>query len=273
VDINCPKIDWLTFTSWESEVFCAWKKWQNEKSEPAQEGKIKMYAGTWAGSTFVGEGLQGGKKHYIVRVSGEESHEAFNKLDVEGFKCTRIDIQITEPLPVGYSARQLADDLREGNWGSFERDCRLIENTDHLDTVYIGSGKSDRFARVYVKEGDEEKRYLRFEVEHKAEWAELIAERYKAGGSLGGVLKDFLTQLPLEDKQGVLKGFVGLLDDVEEGLIVPRKEKDPDATLEWLHEQVGPVLMRYLNDHEKGTGVATWLMRMVNNSNVFKEKN
>jgi hypothetical protein len=123
---------------------------------------------------------------------------------------------------------------------------------------------------VYVKEGEEEKRFLRFEVEHKAEWAEIVAQRYNDGGSLGGVLMDFLGTIPTEDNQGILRGFVGLLEAVEAGLLVPRKEKDPDSTIEWLHEQVGPVLIRYLNDHEKGVGVATWLMRMINDSNVFR---
>jgi hypothetical protein len=77
-------------------------------------------------------------------------------------RYTRIDLQITIPLPEWHSARALKDHMGAG--GAM---VELIEGKSGLDTVYIGSRESAHFWRVYVKEDENKRRFLRFEVEIK----------------------------------------------------------------------------------------------------------
>jgi len=262
--IDYPQIDWLTFTTWENQIYQAWQGWQNEQEGDEKAGKIKMYSGLWRGNSFIGEGRQGEKAHGLVRVSGGDSHNAYYQLSGCGYaKCTRIDVQITTLLPAGYSARKFFDDVVEGQSEKCERDVRLIENTDGLDTVYIGSGSSNRFARFYVKLVEEVK-HLRFEVEHKAEWAEAVSNSLlEDTGSLAGALLDFLGSMDFEDSQGVIKLFTDLLDGVKSGLTVPREARDKNKTLDWILEQVTPAMIRLLKDHDTGPYLAPHLQNLI----------
>lgn len=262
--IDYPQIDWLTFTTWEGEIYKAWQEWQREQEGDEKTGKIRMYSGIWRGNSFIGEGRQGDKAHGLIRVSGKESHNAYYQIFSCGHaKCTRLDVQVTTPLPEGYSARKFADDVRAGQSGQCERNVTLMENSDGLDTVYIGSGSSNRYARIYVKLVDEE-RYLRLEVEHKAEWAETVSESLQDGtGSLAGVLLDFLGSMSLEDSQGIIKLYTDLLDGVKSGLTVPREARDKNKTLEWIFEQVTPAMVRLLSDHDTGGYLAGHLNSLV----------
>ena len=262
--INIPQIDWLTFTTWEEPVYKAWQEWQSLQLGDVKTGKIRMYDGIWRGSSFIGEGRQENKAHGLVRVSGSESHKAFHQISKVGeAKCTRLDVQITTPLPEGYSARQFADDTRAGQSGQFSRSIRLIENSDGLDTVYIGAGSSDRFARFYVKLVDEV-RYLRFEVEHKAEWADLVAKSSKGEVAvLAGVMQDFLESMAVEDSQGVIKIFTQLLNSVKAGLKIGYEVRDKNKTMEWIMDQVTPAMIRLLKDHDTGPYLASHLQNLI----------
>lgn len=270
--INVPQIDWLTFTTWKDADFRAWQGWQNEQPGELKAGKIRMYEGIWRGNSFIGEGRQGNKSHGLVRVSGAESHEAFYQLSECGYtKCTRLDVQVTTPLPLGYSARQFADDIRAGQGEQFKRAVRLLENDDGLDTVYIGSGSSDRFARFYVKLVDEV-RYLRFEVEFKAEWADLIARDLQTNENvLSGVLMDFISSIGVDDTQGVIKMFSDLLVSAKAGLKLGYDVRDKNKTLEWILEQVTPAMIRLLHDHEIGSYLANHLNSLVERHFYDKE--
>lgn len=262
--IDYPQIDWLTFTTWDNQIFRAWQGWQHEQEGDEKAGKIKMYSGIWRGNSFIGEGRQGEKSHGLVRVSGGDSHNAYYQLLRCGnAKCTRLDLQVTTPLPVGYSARKFADDVRAGQSEKYKRDVRLLENSDGLDTVYIGSGSSNRYARFYVKLVDEV-RYLRFEVEHKAEWAEIVSNSLlDETGSLEGSLLDFLSSVGFEDSQGIIKLFNDLLEGIKSGLTVPREARDINKTLEWILEQVTPAIVRLLADHDTGSYLANHLEGLI----------
>lgn len=264
MDLNVPMIDWVTFTSWDHEVYNAWREWQNHEEGEIQTGKIRMYDGSWKGSSFIGMGLQGESNHAMARISGSESHRAFNELVKIGeAKCTRLDVQITTFIQIDYSARKLVDDLRGCQSGEYSRSVRLIENDDGLDTVYIGAGSSDRFARIYVKQADE-KKYLRFEVEHKREWAETVAKKYKLGEiTLAGVLVNFIDTIGSNDTQGVIAMFYDLLDGVKAGLVLPSRVHDDDKTMDWIFDQVTPAMIRLLADHDKGPYLANHLRVLV----------
>lgn len=262
--IGVPQIDWLTFTTWSDTDFRAWQQWQQGQNGELKTGKIRMYEGIWRGNSFIGEGRQGNKSHGLVRVSGGESHEAFYKLSNCGYaKCTRLDVQVTTPLPLGYSARKFADDIRAGQGQQFKRAVRLLENDDGLDTVYIGSGSSDRFARFYVKLV-EDVYYLRFEVEFKAEWSDLIAKEFQEDETvLAGVLLDFIDSVGVEDSQGVIKMFTDLLAAAKAGLKLGYDVRDKNKTMEWILEQVTPAMIRLLSDHDTGSYLASHLQNLV----------
>lgn len=264
MNLNVPQVDWLTFTSWDEGVYIGWKQWQRLQKGEIRAGRIPRYEGAWLGSIFVGEGIQCESKHALVRVSGEDSHRAFSELVECGeFKCTRLDVQITTELPAGYSARQLVDDLRAGQSGEYRRSVRMIENDDGTDTVYIGSRDSDRFARLYVKVIDGEK-YLRFEVEHKSSWAEIVSKTYiEQKDCLASVLMDFLTSIGVDDSQGVLRGLEKILDAVKAGLLLPSVIRDDDKTMGWIMNQVTPAIIRLLADHDKGPYLANHLLDLV----------
>lgn len=262
--IDIPLIDWVTFTSWRESCYLGWNKWLNLQDGEPVLGKIRMYEGSWCGSAFVGVGVQGGEFHAMARVSGASSHDAFCDLVQYGeAKCTRIDVQVTTLIPINFSSRKLVDDLR----GKQDRDIRHIENSDGLNTVYIGSGSSDRFARIYVKEL-EGKRYLRFEVEHKREWAILVSEKYKADKtSLPGILNDFLQSVDVIDSQGIIPQFMALLGNIEAGLVYPYSVDDKNRTYQWILDQVTPAMVRLLNDHDIGPQLANHLHKLLEKNN------
>ena len=269
MQINYPQIDWLTFTSWDINDFICWTYWLKKQSGEIREGKIKMYSGFWVDSSFVGQGLQGNKNHYIARVSGEFSNSVYHDLWSQNVKATRIDVQITKKIPDNYSARKFIDSLRSGDWGTYERDLQLIENSDGLDTVYIGSKKSDRFARVYVKNSLEGK-FLRFEIEYKGDWANTISQSFHDDQYvLSSVLFDFINSIPL-DSEGVLQEFLDLISDVKSGISIPRRVISEESTYTWLIEQVSPVIWRYLNDHDRGADLASFLVKMIYQSGAGK---
>jgi hypothetical protein len=267
--IDYPQIDWITFTSWKAEDFLNWRDWQKNQAGEVKDGKIQMYSGYWVGSAFVGQGLQNNKNHYIARVSGELSSDIFHDLYSSEVKATRIDVQITKKIPENYSARKFVDSLRSGDWGNNKRDLQLIENSDGLDTVYIGSRKSERFARMYVKPSSEGN-FLRFEVEYKGDWANTIAKAYLVDYRvLSSLLFDFINTLPL-DLEGVLQGFLDLISDVRSGVVIPRRVVPDENTYSWLIDQVGPVIWKYLNDPDRGADLANFLIKMIYQSGAGK---
>jgi len=267
--IDAPAVDWLTFTTYENDHFQGWQLWQKKLSGEKKAGKIRMYDGEWVGSSFIGQGRQGSRAHGLIRVSGSESNQAFfDLLDIGFDKCTRLDIQFTTPLPLEYSARKFADDLRSGQVGEYQRSVELYENGDGLDTVYVGSKKSDRFARFYVKENDG-KRYLRFEIEHKNTWAEIVSKNLQSGdASMAGVMLDFLDTIQLDENQGIIRLFTDLLDSFRAGLKYPKHLTDDDSTITWIMEQVTPAIIRLLNDHEWGIVLRNHLQKLLDDREI-----
>lgn len=268
--IGVPEIDWLTFTTWENTVFNAWQDWQQTIQGDQKTGKIRNYEGEWKGSSFIGEGRQNNKAHGMVRVSGSESHKAYFDLMRCGYaKCTRLDLQITLDLPENYSARKFADDLRSDQTGDCQRSILLMENSDGLNTVYLGSRKSDRLARFYIKAvGDpgQEERFIRFEVEHKGEWARVVSENLSNGNAdISGILLDFLDSIEVDDSQGIIRKFKDFLNGIKAGLTISREIRDDNKTFTWILEQVTPAMIRLLNDHDIGPYLADHLSGLLEN--------
>jgi len=267
--IDAPAIDWLTFTTWDELEFLRWQEWQKNVTGDEKLGKIRMYDGKWKGSSFVGEGRQNNRSHGLIRVSGSDSNQAyFELLRGDYAKCTRLDVQFTTPLPAGYSARNFADDLRGGQQGEYQRTIDLYDNSDGFDSVYVGSKKSDRFARFYVKELDDQK-YLRFEVEHKGAWADVVSKAIQQDrATMAGCLLDFLKSIEVDDTQGVIKLFEQKIEGFEAGLSTPKVIRDKNKTMLWIMEQVTPAMVRLLNDHDVGRELFDHLQGLLDESKM-----
>ena len=62
-----------------------------------------------------------------------------------------------------------------------------------------------------MKEADDQ-RYLRFEIEHKNAWAQIVAKSLQSGNAeMAGVMLDFLDTIKADDSQGVIIKFRDLL--------------------------------------------------------------
>ena len=126
------------------------------------------------GSIFMGVAAQNGKPHYLLSIAGYLADGALRH-DFGSARCSRIDLQLTFPKPADYSARSLKDELLSSVDNARNREVRKIGlvESDGYDTIYIGSRKSDRFTRLYIKELDDGD-YLRYEVELKGRVARSV---------------------------------------------------------------------------------------------------
>jgi hypothetical protein len=274
--LNVPLCDWLTLTSFEKSVFNAFDKVfdayleRHDVNEVAAE--VRGYVGykgfTGTGSCSLTEGRQSDRRHYQFQVTGGDS--AITSIDaqqmVSGAKCTRIDLQVTVEQPEGFSARALADALNAASWSGTPRIIRLIENSDGMDTVYIGSQKSHTLIRIYVKEiGAEGGFAVRFEVQVRkprshAFWVDLCTGETDVGSFLayefGRLPKiDILLWSVLED----------VLSETPTGVHLPKVVKDMSKRFVWFNTQVYPALQKLVNDHDYGEHVAFMLAELLKN--------
>lgn len=264
---DTPLIDWITLTTFDQMTFVRWEVKQLAIETPGIDYKIRGYQGLSKGSCFLGVGEQNKKSHAMLRVSGSESHMAFwNYYNPASVKCTRIDLQITIDLPDNYSARQLTDDLREA---VKNKNIAIVENTNNLDTIYIGSRTSDRFCRIYVKEIDKNF-YLRYEVEFKGAWAETVSKAIFENMPLSPILNSYLETISCEDKQGILNLIKSKLSDFDSGLSNPKIKRDNNKTYNWLIEQVTPSIIRILHDHDYGEYLKQHLLEVIADNTIDK---
>lgn len=264
---DTPLIDWITLTTFDKMTFVKWEVKHLQIDQPGIDYKIRGYQGLSKGAYFLGVGEQNKKSHAMLRVSGSDSHKAFyefyNNVSV---KCTRIDLQITIELPENYSARILTDDLREV---IKNKNIAIVENTDKLDTIYIGSRKSDRFCRIYVKEIDKNL-YLRFEVEFKGCWAGTVSKALFENMPVSPILNSYLDTMNCNDSQGIIKLIKSKLADFDSGLANPKIMRDNNKTYNWLIETVTPSIIRILNDHDYGPYLKQHLIDIIAENTIDK---
>lgn len=264
---DTPLIDWITLTTFDRTTFVKWEVKHLAIETPGIDYKIRGYQGISKGSFFLGVGEQKKHNHAMLRVSGSDSHKAFyefyNDLSV---KCTRIDLQITIDLPDNYSARKLTDDLREV---VKNKNIAIVENTNNLDTIYIGSRTSDRFCRIYVKEIDKSF-YLRYEVELKGSWAETVSKAIFENMPISPILNSYIETINCDDSQGILNLIKSKLTDFDSGLSNPKIKRDNNKTYNWLIDQVTPSIIRILNDHDYGEYLKQHLLEVIAENTIDK---
>lgn len=255
--IEQPACDWCTVTTFvhteATRLFNACAANGKGHKKPLT---IMGYEGSqWEGA-FWGQGRQRDRVHYMARASGETAHYWLKDIsDTCPGRATRVDLQITIPMPANYSAHRLDNDLRTlANWEGKGRARAINTIFGHpigMDTVYIGSWKSDTFTRVYVKESNG-KRYLRLEIVFKGDHADPIYTRCCVGGqdAINSIMATECKNMP--DVPDLLP-FKEILAAYECGrLIRGHREHDENGTIRWLRNQVSPTVFRMLNDHDYG---------------------
>ena len=260
---NFPAIDALRLTTFDSKAFDILSRAVGPMMLDGDDLKIMQYEGRKSGPIFMGVGTQQGKDHYLFEVKGEQSDQLGRELvKIEGLKATRLDVQLTLPLPANYSARSLYDTCLKGAWQGVQGRApqpRLFQNPDGMDTVSIGAKTSDKLIRIYVKADSKGGLWLRFEVEYRkrrAEWVSgEISRTEDSTAVIGSVLLGELVRFP---PSPFLKPYIDLLQDARRVPYFVRMV-EPNSTFRWLNESVGPAITRLANDHDYGWRVREWL--------------
>jgi hypothetical protein len=201
------------------------------------------------GSIFWGVGQQQGNDHFLMQASGSAADRVARWLMVNeersDFNITRLDLQLTVPIPSWFNARHFLDALRVGDWKGRRRKATMIDNYGD-DTVYIGSRQSDKFCRVYVKEED----FLRLEFEYKKGKADAVYWMLKRHGiekAGAGLLHGEVLQLP---EHPVTELFLENLSNYEKMIAIT--EKRPSSRFRWFVKQCAPAIQTLLRDHDAG---------------------
>lgn len=257
--IDRPAVDYLTLTTFSLKtviqmVDALEPLTKNKDAVAAKEG---AYDGMRGEGFFIGHGEQRGKEHHKFRMSGDLSDAFTWQVIRPPIDCTRIDLQLTLPLPcdISESFDQYIDLMRvteasEENRGQRKRKVDGVVHLDGYCTMYVGSRESQRFYRLYVKENSGIN-FVRFEVEFKDK-----------KGLAGRVWRD--TARKPESIVTYLKGEIDTLPD--HPLILPfkkhlagvpgevmkleRRIADPQKTLAWLRRQVSPAMKRLIANHD-----------------------
>lgn len=267
--VDVPTIDWLTLVtfnraSWSS-VQLAWQSFL-ESSGAAyglKKGKVMQYQGNVIGDVFFGAAVQRGQEHFMVRASGDVAYTLFAKVRLTGLKCTRVDVQVTTEIPEGYSALTLYQQLEGATWKGKDPKLSLIKNRDGMDTVYIGSRKSEKLIRVYVKQSADGERFVRFEIEYKGVRAEslMVAMLNDFGAAVSGVMRETMGRIA--ESVSMMDSFRSVLAVYDPMSLRGRYVRPNDKTMDWLTGQVDTSIRRMMRSHEHSTAVASWLYSLI----------
>lgn len=239
-------LDWLTLTTYERTKAGRLYEYLRAQGELEKSQRLQ-YVGGKSEKGFFGEGKQEGRTHFLFQTSGEAADDASELLSLDA-RTTRLDLQITIPVPGGYSARALKDSLVAADvWPTGKRrNLTLVEGVRGLDTIYIGSRSSERYIRIYVKEMSET-RYLRLEVEYKGGMAYQAATQVRTGRR-NELLAGEIDALPQHDVLDAFLEAVGTSD----GERLSWEARGESNTMKWLRKSVAPALERLLLDHSEG---------------------
>jgi len=208
------------------------------------------YAGLHCGALTYGERQDGA----ILRLSGVVAANHWRRAVRWSHNVSRLDLQVTvyfRPFPKDL-ASQAYDDLVNLAGGEAPRNqATLIQDTNGAETLYLGSRKSDKFARLYNKQAESpDPEYLgcwRYELELKNKPAKSTATHLFAAPDERPHLATYVWRHFAD--RAVPPYFS---PELAGGLIpVPRSRSDDDRALTWLNTQVRAVVQRLTN---KGRG-------------------
>jgi hypothetical protein len=209
------------------------------------------YDGWSFGGSFVGRR----DRDTIAIFSGERAKLAFDKLYRSDLHVSRLDVQTSYrySVPTSNVAEIVRNQVSRDNQRistARQRNAILIEDLRGGATCYVGTRKSEQFARIYNKEAESNDPVYtgvwRFEVQLKNRLASKAAEQFASGTYPRAVHATVFVKQWLRHR-GVSTPWKG----EAELLPLPKLDNTPtqvEAKLDWLRTQVRPalrVLLKY----------------------------
>ena len=207
------------------------------------------YEGLAFGGSFVGER----ERDTFCVFSGERAKRAYTLLYRHDVHVSRIDVQVSfrYAVPTTDAAQRAREEVKKDNTklsSARQRNATLIEDLRGGGTCYIGTRKSEQFARIYNKEaesGDAHyKNVWRYEIQLKNRLAEKMAENFTK------TLDPQETYSATVVKQWLRHRGVNTPWKAEaEVLPLPRDTPvltQSEARLKWLRDQVRPAIRQLL---------------------------
>lgn len=239
-------IDYLRLASWDFNAYVEIMPFLME-SYPGEwvRGKWLQYTGWRKKGIFVGRGVQGNKAHTILNVSGELSQLWYqNFLSLDGWYCTRIDLQRTIKTPIAED-----ESLRLVRNECNTKKTSLIESEEN-DTLYLGSRTSDKFTRLYEKVLDET--YLRLEFELKGYRSRATWDALRQKETPDNIYAFYLKRSLLPER---IKFEYDKIGDTEtEKVMRLQTDHDDGLTLDWIMS-LDNSMMKNMGNHAIGEQV------------------
>ncbi len=250
-------LDYLSVTSFNEEDFRHWLdeiQLHHGALYPERGVKRNNYTGMFwksdAGTVFCGSGVQDKRDHYFLSVSGKLAETALLWSFRTG-RSSRIDIQVTLPLPKDFSPRNFKDVLdavEPERWPNQRKPYLELFENPIGGGVYIGSRSSDRYQRWYIKVADDGSRWLRFETQWRSRRAWQVWGRISTGEAcIAPILKAEFDRLPNEIRlRDDLEPFTNFFTGHDS---LPTKGGHIKGNRwRWLQDQVTPALYDALRD-------------------------
>ena len=246
--IKMAGVDWLTATTQRLVGRDEYRKLAYSVAKSLQAGGNQDKQWLWQG--YVGfqiSGLTWGERpdSSIMRLSGSLAASYWRDAVRWCDNVSRIDLQTTvhyKPFPrhLGTDGYRQILNANEGDEDGPNAQLRI--STDGGETLYLGKGSSDKYARLYNKASEsKEAEYTdcwRYEVEVKNKPAKRIALELLAMGDERPYITTYVWRHFAD--RNVAPTFSPSLGD---GLVsVPRSRSNDEKRLTWLEFQVYPVV-------------------------------
>lgn len=271
-------IDWLTVTSFQKTAMEYWQReidkeivgdWAEGVHIPRYVGKEKQSS---QGHVWLGEGSQKNQPHYMLTCGGQNSDAIsesclYKPLQSGWAKTTVIHIQITLRCGKEWNQRELYQRLesrgkRPSNWSSLDSKGR--ERT----TVYLGSMKSSKYSRTYVKDiGKNGEFIIRHEIVYKGDYARGLAKMLTTSADSQETMNRIMWRelVTFDDHlSAIASPFIARFGKAK----VQPEHHDLDllqTKRAWLLGSVLPAFADYINDHDADDTVMEVFASAINN--------
>lgn len=264
ITINLPMFDWMTATTKDYRQFervsgdiinyCGGIKGEKQNRSIG----VSWSGMSWDNGYFVGTRLNNGVMIYIVVISGEASNDSIARdiIMSPDWHKTRLDMQVT--ITGGFRPLGLADFMRKNHISKGVKPViRSIDDGSLVEgTVYVGSRKSELYARVYMKLAEGGRVVTRYEVETKGRYIHDFIMSCTVHGLNKGIARHIAGHvnkfnLGNETKAcEVLKRVREVVENVGNPSLPVMRIQADDKTMRWLTSQVSPAIYKLCQSHD-----------------------
>ena len=264
ITLNLPMFDWLTATTRDYKEFervsgDIIKLCEGIKGERQNRSIGVTWSGmSWENGYFVGSRLNNGTMFFIVVISGESANGSIARDVVMSpdWHKTRLDMQVT--ITGGFRPLGLADFMRKNHISKGAKPViRSIDDGSLVEgTVYVGSRKSELYARVYMKLAEGERVVTRYEVETKGRYIHDFIMSCTVHGLSKGIARHIAGHvnkfnLGNETKAcELLKRVREVVEMVGNTSLPILRVQTSDKTMRWLASQVSPAIYKLCQSHD-----------------------